>query len=100
MNKLGRGPIGDAINQISRLLALWFQTRRFFDVFPYISQCKICDPRGGAIFGPRGIIHKVMLYTKSHGSRPNGFRQEDFFMFLRIYVYVNHVTPGVGPGII
>ena len=36
-------------------------------------------PRGGAIFGPRGIIHKVMLQTKYHGSRPNGFRQEDFF---------------------
>ena len=42
------------------------------------------DPRGEAIFGPRGIIHKVMLRTKYHGSRPNGFRQEDVFMFLPI----------------
>ena len=25
-------------------------------VFPYISLCKTCDPRGGAIYGPRGII--------------------------------------------
>ena len=30
LNKLGRGPLGDATYQISRLEALWFQTRRFF----------------------------------------------------------------------
>ena len=53
-------------------------------------------PGGGAIFGPRGIIHKVMLHTKYHGSRPNGFRQ-DFFMFLHIKAYVKPVTPEVGP---
>ena len=54
------------------------------------------DPRGGAIFCPRGIIHKVMLHTKYHGSRPNGFRQEDVFMFLPFYVNVKHVTSGWG----
>ena len=48
-------------------------------LFPYISQCKICDPRGGAIFGFKGISHKVMLHTKYQGSRPYGSRQEDFF---------------------
>ena len=53
--------------------------KKIFQCFPYISQCKICDPQGAAIFGPRGIIHKVMLHTKYHGSRPNGFRQESFF---------------------
>ena len=60
----------------------------FFNVFPYISLFKICDPRGGAIFGPRGIIwtnlvevHYVMLHTKHQGSRPYGFRQEDFSTF-------------------
>ena len=37
LNKLGKGPLGDAAILISRLLALWFQTRRFFHVFPYIS---------------------------------------------------------------
>ena len=31
--KLGRGLLGDATYQISRLYALWFQTRRFFHVF-------------------------------------------------------------------
>ena len=66
-------------------------------IFPYISQCKICDPRGRAIFGPRGIIHKVMLHTKYHGSRPNGFRQEDFFMFHNIKANVKPVTPEAGP---
>ena len=54
-------------------------------------------PRGGAIFGPRGIIHKVMLQTNYHGSMPNGFKQEDFFMFLHIKAYVKYVTPEAGP---
>ena len=30
LNKLGRGSLGDASYQISKLLALWFQRRRFF----------------------------------------------------------------------
>ena len=38
----------------------------------------------------------MMLHTKYQGSRPCGFRQEDFFMFLPILVYVKHVTPGRG----
>ena len=33
LNKLGRGPLGDATYQIARLLALWFQTRSFFLCF-------------------------------------------------------------------
>ena len=50
-----------------------------------------CDTWGKAIFGPRGIIltnlvemvevHYMMLHTKYQGSKPCGFRQEDFFMF-------------------
>ena len=74
-----------------------FGQEDFFYVFSNISQCKICDPRGGAIFCLRNIIHKVMLHTKYHGSMPNGFRQEYIFMFLPIQAYVKHVTPGVGP---
>ena len=38
----------------------------------------------------------MMLHTTYQGSRPCGFRQEDFFMFLPILVYVKHVTPGAG----
>ena len=34
LNKLDRGPLGDVKYQVSRLLALWFQTRRFFHIFP------------------------------------------------------------------
>ena len=84
LNKLGRGPPGDAKYQISRLYAIWFQTRRFF-MFYYISLRKTCDPRGGAIFGPRGMFstslvddYKMMLNTKFKCSRPGGFRQDDF----------------------
>ena len=38
----------------------------------------------------------MLLHTKHQDSRPCGFRQEDFFMFLHILVYVKHVTPGRG----
>ena len=38
----------------------------------------------------------MMLHTKYQGSRPCGFRREDFFMFLPILVYDKHVTPGAG----
>ena len=38
----------------------------------------------------------MMLHTKYYGSRPCGFRQEDFFMFFPIYAYVKHVTPRWG----
>ena len=62
---------------------------QIFSHFPYISLCKTCDPRGGAIFSPRGIIltnlvevHWVMLHIKYQGSRPSGFRQADFKVFI------------------
>ena len=49
------------------------------------------DPRGGAIFDPRGMIgriykkdHYTLLHTKYEGSGPCGFGEEDFFMFCPI----------------
>ena len=54
LNKLGKSSPGDATYQISRLYALWFQTRRFFNGSPYISLCKTCDPPGGGYFWPLG----------------------------------------------
>ena len=33
-----------------------FRQEDFFHVSPYIGLCKVCDPRGGVNFGPRGII--------------------------------------------
>ena len=35
LNKLGRGPLGDASYQISRLKASWFQIRGFCHIFLY-----------------------------------------------------------------
>ena len=37
------------------------------------------------------------VHTKYQGSRPCGFRQEDFLMFSLYEAYVKHVTPGAGP---
>ena len=47
LNKLGRGLLGDALYQISRLCG-------FRRISPYISLCKNVTLRGGAIFGPWG----------------------------------------------
>ena len=35
-----------------------------------------------------------MLHTKYQGSKPSGFRQDDFYV--SIIAYVKHVTPGAG----
>ena len=56
------------------------------------------DPRGGAIFDPRGMVgriykedHYTLLHTKYESSGPCGFGEEDFF-------YVFPMTPpGLGP---
>ena len=39
----------------------------------------------------------MMLHTKYQGSRPCGFRQEDFFYVFPIQAYVKHLTPRGGP---
>ena len=90
MYKPGKGPLDDTTYQISKLYALWFQTRKIFHVAPFISLCKTRDPRGRAIFGNRAIIltnlvevHKVMLHTKYKNSRPYGFRQD--FLYFSLY---------------
>ena len=43
MNKLGRGPLGDAKYQISRLCAFWIQTRRFLKFSSQKSIFSLCD---------------------------------------------------------
>ena len=53
LNKLSRGPLGENAYQISKLLALRFQKRRFFKVFLYDK------PLGGAIFGPGHYLNKL-----------------------------------------
>ena len=61
------------------------------DFFLCFSHCKSMganDPRGVAIFDPRGIVgrihkkdHYKLLHTKYEGSGPCGFGEEDFFTF-------------------
>ena len=55
------------------------------------------DPRGGAIFDPRGMVgriyeedHYTLLHTKYGSSWPCGFGEEDLFMF-------SYDAPGAGP---
>ena len=58
------------------------------------------DPRGRAIFEPRGMVgriykedHYTLLHTKYKSSVPCGFGEEDFF-----FSYVFLMTPsGQGP---
>ena len=53
MNKIGRGPQGDAIYQISGLLGLPVSEKKNFEVCLFVPTC---DPWGGANFDSRGII--------------------------------------------
>ena len=55
LNKLGRGPLGEAEYQNFNSLGLLVSDKKIFSRFPYISLCKTID-RGGAIFGPGAII--------------------------------------------
>ena len=59
LNKFGRGPLGDATYQISRL-GLMVSDQKIFPCFSLLSLCETCDPWGRAIFGPRGdILNKL-----------------------------------------
>ena len=49
--QLGRSLLDDTTYQISRLYALWFQTKQNSFAL-YISLCKICDPRAGPFLAP------------------------------------------------
>ena len=63
----------------------------FGEDFLCFSHCKSMganDPRGGAIFGPRGMVgriykedHYTLLHTKYESSGSCGFGEEDFLMF-------------------
>ena len=60
----------------------------FFLCFSHCMSMGANDPRGGAIFDPRGMIgriyiedHLKLLHTKYESFGPCGFGEEDFFMF-------------------
>ena len=59
LNKFSESLLGDASYQISRLYALWFQIRRYFNVSPYISLCKICDPSAGPLLPPVALVEQT-----------------------------------------
>ena len=62
------------------------------------------DPRGGAIFDPRGMVgriykedHYTLLHTKYESSGPCGFGEEDLFYVFPIVSLWELMTPGVRP---
>ena len=56
MNKLCRGPQGDATYQISNLYAFKFQRKKNFEEGLLRSYVPTCDSWAGASFDPKGII--------------------------------------------
>ena len=52
MNKLGRGRLGDATYQISKLCTFYFQRRRFLKFSFFVPMLQTCDPGAGPILTP------------------------------------------------
>ena len=79
-----------------KALGLVVSEKKIFLCFSHCKSMGANDPRGGAIFDPRGMIgriyiedHYTLLHTKYESFGPCGFG-EDFFMFFLM-------TPGAGP---
>ena len=74
-----------------KALGLVVSEKKIFFMFSHCKSMGANDPRGGAIFYPRGMIgriykkdHYTLLHTKYEGSGPCDFGEEDFFMFCPI----------------
>ena len=52
LNKLARGLLDDTTYKYQGSSPCGFRQEYFFQIAPYISLCKTCDPRGWATFGP------------------------------------------------
>ena len=61
MNNLGRGPLGDATYEISKLCTFYFQRRKILKFSFFVPMFRTCDPRGGASFDPRDIIWTMLV---------------------------------------
>ena len=103
MNKLDRGPQGDATCKISNLYAFKFQRRRFLKFSFFVPMLKLFIPRGGANFDPMDIIltnlvevHKEMLHNKYQSSTPSSFREEGFQRFRSFLLFVAMATRVMG----
>ena len=87
-------------NMKLKLCALWSQRRRFFLRFSHCKSVEANDPRGGAIFDPRGMVGRIckeeyytMLQTKYESSAPCGLREEDLFYVVPLEVYGSYLLP-------
>ena len=74
-----------------KALGLVVSEKKIFLCFFHCKSMGANDPRGKAIFDPRGRIgriykkdHYTLLHTKYEGSGSCGFGEEDFFMFCPI----------------
>ena len=59
LNKHGRGLLGDATYQISRLYALWFQTRRFVHAFPHKAYVNNATPGARLVLAPGALFEQT-----------------------------------------
>ena len=80
-----------------KALGLVVSEKKIFLCFSHCKSMGANDPRGGAIFDPRGMIgwiyikdHYTLLHTKYESFGPCGFGEEYFFMFFLM-------TPGAEP---
>ena len=71
-----------------KALGLVVSEKKIFLCFSHCKSMGANDPRGGAIFDPRGMIgriykkdHYTLLHTKYESSGPCGFGEEDFLCF-------------------
>ena len=84
-----------------KALGLVVSEKKIFLCFSHCMSMGGNEPRGGAIFEPRGMVGRIYkedhyttihCYTqKNESSGPCGFREEDFFL------YFPHDAPGAGP---
>ena len=71
-----------------KALGLVVSEKNFFLCFSHCKYMEANDPRGGAIFDPRGMIGRIyiegpytFLHTKYESFGPCGFGEENFMFF-------------------
>ena len=74
--------------QNKKALGLVVSEKKIFFCFSHCKSMGANDPRGRAIFDPRGIVgrnnkedHYTLIHTNYESSGPCGFGEEDFLKF-------------------
>ena len=100
MNKLGRGPLGDATYKISKLCTFQFQRRWFLKFSFFVPIFQTCDPRGMGQFWPKGHHMKNLgrgplgeATYQYQSSAPASLREEYFFKVFLLCCYVSNLWP-------